>query len=169
MRPWWLKLAGLCLLLLLSACGEAPRLQEGETAPPLGALTLDDQPVDLAQWRGKYVYLVFWSDSCGGCLQELPGLDALYRQHGDRLVVVGVNTDADVARIRQLQAQLELHFPLVRDQLGISSERYELQGTPSAYLLDPEGRLLRRQVGAQGHHSLATLLQPYLSLPEGTG
>ena len=33
MGPWWLKLAGLCLLLLLSACGEAPRLQEGEIAP----------------------------------------------------------------------------------------------------------------------------------------
>lgn len=146
----WFPFSFLLLLgCLLSGCKDERVLTIGAAAPELGALTLNDQPVSLQAWQGKYVYLVFWSDSCGGCFAEMPHLQALSQQYQHDLVVVGVNTDATTERIQSIQKQMGLTFPMVRDQLGISSERYQLPGTPAAYLLDREGRLLSQSIGFQ--------------------
>lgn len=146
----WFPFSLLLLLgCFLSGCKEENVLTIGATAPELGALTLNDQPVSLKTWQGKYVYLVFWSDSCGGCFSEMPHLQALSQQYQHDLVVVGVNTDANADRIKSIQNQMGLTFPMVRDQLGISSERYKLPGTPAAYLIDREGRLLSQSIGFQ--------------------
>ncbi len=146
----WLQPRILLLLtVLLAGCQEETQLKTGAPAPELGALTLEDQPASLKAWQGKYVYLVFWSDSCGGCFAEMPHLQALSRRYPRDLVVVGINTDASAERIRAVQKQMGLTYPQLRDQLNISSERYQLQGTPSAYLLDREGRLLAQSLGLQ--------------------
>ena len=64
-------------------CKEENVLTIGAAAPELGALTLNDQPVSLKTWQGKYVYLVFWSDSCGGCFSEMPHLQIFLPDHPD--------------------------------------------------------------------------------------
>lgn len=156
---WLLPRTLLLLVVLLAGCQEEVQLKTGAPAPELGALTLDDQPASLKAWQGKYVYLVFWSDSCGGCFAEMPSLQALYQRYQQDLVIVGINTDASAQRIRAVQQQMGLTYPQLRDQLNISSERYQLQGTPSAYLLDREGRLLAQSVGLQKPAALAQQFQ----------
>lgn len=155
----WLLSRVLLLAALLSGCQEEAQLKTGAPAPELAALTLEDQPASLKAWQGKYVYLVFWSDSCGGCFAEMPHLQALSRRYPRDLVVVGINTDASAERIRAVQKQMGLTYPQLRDQLNISSERYQLQGTPSAYLLDREGRLLAQSLGLQKPAELDRQLQ----------
>jgi Peroxiredoxin len=146
---WLLPNALIVLAVLLTGCRDEGQLKIGTPAPELGALTLDEQPATLKTWRGKLVYLVFWSDSCGGCFAEMASLQALFLRYQQDLVIVGISTDASAARIRAVQQQMGLTYPQLRDQLNISSERYQLQGTPSAYLLDREGRLLAQSLGLQ--------------------
>ncbi len=89
----------------------------------------------------------------------MPSLQALYQRYQQDLVIVGINTDASAERIRAVQQQMGLTYPQLRDQLNISSERYQLQGTPSAYLLDRDGRLLAQSVGLQKPAALAQQFQ----------
>lgn len=77
-----------------------------------------------------------------GCLAEMDTLEALSKKWGDKVVVVAVNTDPETVRINDLLAKHQITYPVVRDQLNITRERYQVIGTPTSVLIDSEGRVL---------------------------
>ncbi|NDL65276.1 TlpA family protein disulfide reductase [Acerihabitans arboris] len=150
-----------CALVLLSAlagCKEQ-RLSVGAPAPRLAAFYLDGRPASLDQWRGKPVYLTFWSSGCGGCAADMQTLQKLTDTYGDRLVVVAVNTDPEQTDIAPFLAGLQIHYPVIRDQLGITKERYQVIGTPTSYLLSAGGAVVEAHQGMQGEPALAAMFQ----------
>ncbi len=150
-----------CLLVVLtglSACKEQ-QVAIGAKAPALAAFDLKGQPVGLEQWQGKPVYLTFWSSDCGGCAADMQTLQKLTETYGDRVVVVAVNTDPQQADITPFIAGLHISYPVVRDQLGITKERYQVIGTPTSYLLSAQGTVLQAHQGLQGEPALAAMFQ----------
>ena len=66
----------------------------GMPAPALVARAFDGQPIDLESMRGKVVVLNFWASWCGPCRSEMPLLDAIAHDYGERgVVVVGLSAD----------------------------------------------------------------------------
>lgn len=145
-------------LLALSGCKEQ-KLALGETAPALAAYDLAGEKVSLQKWQGKPVFLTFWSSTCSGCLAEFPLLDKLNAQYGDRVSIVSVNTDRPEVDIAPLVEQYNLSFAVVRDQLGITQERYEIIGTPTAFLLDRQGKIVAQYVGMQKDQQLTDIIE----------
>ncbi|XWJ92494.1 TlpA family protein disulfide reductase [Phytobacter ursingii] len=144
----WLNGVVLLLLVLLSGCKEE-KLAQGAPAPALAAFDLHGRDASLDSWKGKGVYLNFWSASCGGCLAEMDTLQALSKQYGDNVVVVAVNTDPDSVDIRALLAKHQITYPVLRDQLNITQERYQVIGTPTSVMIDRQGRVLDLHQGAR--------------------
>ena len=145
-----LKKAGGILLiaaaLLLNGCKEE-KAEVGAAAPALAAYDLKGNQVSLEQWKGKHIYLNFWASNCGGCLAEIPSLEKLSKEFGDSIVVVGINTDKDDMNIQALLDERQVSFPNVRDQLSITQERYQVIGTPTSFLIDPNGKLTAQYIG----------------------
>jgi peroxiredoxin len=80
-------------------------------------------------------------------------LQALSKQYGDNVVVVAVNTDPDSVDIRALLAKHQITYPVLRDQLNITQERYQVIGTPTSVMIDRQGRVLDlHQVRASQQH-----------------
>ncbi|WP_410014221.1 TlpA family protein disulfide reductase [Sodalis sp. C49] len=148
----------LALLAALAGCKEQ-QVAIGAPAPKLAAFDLNGQPAALDQWRGKPVYLTFWSSDCGGCAADMKLLQKLTDVYGDRLVVVAVNTDPQQTDIAPFLAALQIHYPVVRDQLGITRERYQVIGTPTSYLLSAGGTVLEAHQGLQGEPALVAMFQ----------
>ncbi|VTP16522.1 Thiol-disulfide oxidoreductase ResA [Phytobacter ursingii] len=144
----WLNGFVLLLLVLLSGCKEE-KLAQGAPAPALAAFDLHGKDASLDSWKGKGVYLNFWSASCGGCLAEMDTLQALSKQYGDNVVVVAVNTDPDSVDIRTLLAKHQITYPVLRDQLNITQERYQVIGTPTSVMIDRQGRVLDLHQGVR--------------------
>lgn len=144
----WLNGFVLLLLVLLSGCKEE-KLAQGVPAPALAAFDLHGKDASLDSWKGKGIYLNFWSASCGGCLAEMDTLQALSKQYGDNVVVVAVNTDPDSVDIRALLAKHQITYPVLRDQLNITQERYQVIGTPTSVMIDRQGRVLDLHQGAR--------------------
>ena len=138
----------LLLLVLLSGCKEE-KLAQGSPAPALAAFDLQGKDVSLESWKGKGVYLNFWSSGCGGCLAEMDTLQALSKQWGDKVVVVAVNTDPDSVDIRALLEKHQITYPVLRDQLKITQERYQVIGTPTSVMIDSQGRVLDLHQGVR--------------------
>jgi len=158
----WHRAASLfCLLALVASLGGCKQQQVaiGAKAPSLAAFDLRGQPATLAKWQGKPVYLTFWSTGCGGCAADMSVLQKLTASYGDKLVVVAVNTDPQQTDLKPFIGELHLNYPVVRDQLGMTQERYQVTGTPTSYLINAQGRVVEAHQGMQGETALTAMFQ----------
>ncbi|KAF7600026.1 MAG: thioredoxin [Candidatus Dactylopiibacterium carminicum] len=143
----WLAPALISLIALLPACKEESA-QTGAAAPEIAAVDLQGEPVKLAQWQGRSIYLNFWSTTCGACLAEMPHLEALSREYRDRVEVVAINVDPEDVSLQETLSKQGLTFPVIRDSLGMTRERYKVVGTPTSFVIGADGVLRQSFVGA---------------------
>jgi thiol-disulfide isomerase/thioredoxin len=145
----------LLLLLTLGLCACKDEVATiGQAAPALAALDAQGAPASLAQWRGKQVYLNFWSAGCGFCLAEMPRLEALRQQYKDTVEIVAVNIDPESISLDPALRKLPVSFPVLRDSLGITRDRYQVEGTPAGFLIGKDGVLRQRFVGTRAAERL---------------
>ena len=115
----------------------------GAPAPEVGLRDLEGRVVSLEEFRGKETLLLFWSPSCGHCQNMLPDLkkwEANPPKGAPELIVVSDGTVKD-------NREQGLRSPVVLDEGYRVSDAFGAQGTPSAVLVDAEGRVASTVVG----------------------
>ena len=66
----------------------------GKAAPPLVVTTLNGASFDLRALHGRVVVVNFWSTWCPPCRDEMPVMDAFYREyHGRGVELIGISLD----------------------------------------------------------------------------
>lgn len=99
----------------------------------------------LSDQKGKWVLVNFWAPWCPTCLQEMPELEALQKQHKDLLVIgVAVMYKKKQEVFDAVLAQA-VSFPIVLGDEDIASDFGEMKGMPTSFLYSPSGKLV-------GHH-----------------
>jgi peroxiredoxin len=144
--------AGLVLLALLVAMSEPGRHTESpkpQEEVPNFAFELAGQRRELSDFRGKIVVLNFWATWCPPCVAEMPSLERLHQRFRDRgLVVLGVSVDTDAAEYQNFLRTYNITFPNYRDPEKRISTRYGTFMYPETYIIDRQGRLVRKVIGA---------------------
>ncbi|MCB9611946.1 MAG: TlpA family protein disulfide reductase [Sandaracinus sp.] len=136
---------GLLLCVSLLGAGAfgvttASALDEGQRAPEIGLRTPDGQTIRMSDLRGKVVVVDFWASWCAPCREELPVLQRLHEQYGERgVVVVGVGIDRNERDFRAFKERMGLTFPVVHDGAHAVAGRYEPPRMPSTFLIDRNG------------------------------
>ncbi len=129
------------------AASKAWSLEAGAAAPDLNLPGMKEA-VNLAQLKGKVVYLDFWASWCGPCKQSFPFMNELqtkYKAQG--LEVVAVNLDAKRDDADKFLAQMPAQFSIAFDTKGDSAKRFEVKGMPSSYLIGRDGKVLAAHSG----------------------
>ena len=136
---------------------------------PIGAQAADllsrDQFSMTRFANAKLVYLDFWASWCVPCRHSFPWLNAMQEKYGDQgLVIVGINVDPERADADRFLAAYPAAFTLVMDPAGELAEQWQLQGMPSAVLVDAEGNELHRHIGfrADREQEYEALIQQFL-------
>jgi cytochrome c biogenesis protein CcmG/thiol:disulfide interchange protein DsbE len=120
-------------------------------APAFSLARLEgDGAVSLADLKGKVVVVNFWASWCyPACYEEAPVLEAAWRRWRDRGVVfVGVNMQDTDERAREFVRRFEFTFPNVVDRDGRTVIDYGVYGVPETFVIDREGRIAKKIVGA---------------------
>ena len=119
----------------------------------------------------KPLLVSFWSTSCGICLEELPAMVELYTDYAARgfeLIAVAMPYDPP-NRVLELSEARELPFPVAIDVDGQVLAAFEpVAGTPTSFLLDSNGQVVAKNVGALDFKNLRGQLDGMLAgqLPE---
>lgn len=132
---------GSILLSLLLAPGYACANPAG-AAPDFSLPDLRDQhrTIALSDYRGKAVYLDFWSAWCAPCRDNLPLLGELHRLlGGDDFQVITVNVDVDPRDGQRLMEELSIDYVVASDVASLSAKKYDLTTLPAAFVIDREG------------------------------
>ena len=78
-------------------------LKVGDIAPDFVVPTLDGKQVHLADFKGKYVLLIFWYAECGSLAADRANLQAVYDAYGadPRFAMIGLSLDRDIQMPRE--------------------------------------------------------------------
>lgn len=135
--------------LLLSACNSGshpPRI--GSVAPGF-TITDSRRTVKLSDFQGKPVLLNFWASWCVPCVEEMPSLVRLQKQLGDQVTIIAVSVDSDDKPYQQFLRQHNVDLLTVRDSQQKTNEVYGTFKFPETYVIDRNGKILRKFIGAQ--------------------
>lgn len=141
------------LLIVLVGCAA------GDRAPDVPFTTLDGKQMSFGQLHGKVVLVNFWATSCPGCIAEMPKLTKLQQSfsgRGYQTVAVAMSYDP-VEYVRNYTHQAKLPFLVTSDGDGKIAQAFGgIMATPTSFLLDKEGRIVRRYVGEPDGKEIAS-------------
>ena len=117
----------------------------GSVAPDFQLKDINGATVSLSDFKGKVIYLSFWSTTCGLCMVEMPNMQQLTNQLKDKNVAfVNVGLDEDEANWKRTVTGRKLQGVHVYLK-GMDAElvkRYNLKDIPAYFLIDEEGAFI---------------------------
>lgn len=136
------------------------RPKEGELAPDFALLDARDgkSVVTLSSFRGKAVVLNWYASWCRPCKDEMPELDAAYKQANGDLVVLGLDWLESREKAQGVLEEYGATYPAVLDSEGAVHDHYRVAGTPTSYFIDKDGIVRSARTGPVEGEMLAERL-----------
>lgn len=146
-------------------------------AKPASAFTLplfDGGTLRLEELRGKVVFLNFWASWCPPCRAEARTLEAAWREYRDRgIVFVGVDIQDKEEDARAFLLEFAITYPNGIDRGNRIAFDYGVWGVPETFIIDRDGRISYKHVGAIDRETMAVKLDEarrgVMSASEGQG
>ena len=130
--------------------------QEEEVFPAIDFTLTDQYGVQhtLSDYKDKVVFLNFWATWCPPCREEMPDIEAIYKEYGknqEDVIILGVanpssheypnNVDESKEDIIAFLEENQLTFPVVFDETGDLLRQYFITAFPTTFLIDKNGNI----------------------------
>lgn len=142
------------------------QLSNKSSAPDVTFTTIEGKNIAMADLRGKVVLINFWATDCPGCVKEMPALVNTYNQYnkkGFEIIAVAMPYDPP-SQVLNYTKQKALPFPVMHDGLSKITDKFGgINLTPTTYIFDKQGHLLRRTIGNIDFNDLNLILNKELN------
>jgi thiol-disulfide isomerase/thioredoxin len=107
---------------------------------------LDGAPVSFSSFQDEVVFLSFWATWCPPCRAEMPNIQSLYEQYGDRIQFVLASQEAPEA-ISRFMEDHGYTMPMYR-LVHNPPSKLSTSSIPTTYLITPVGKISVKKTGA---------------------
>ena len=149
----------LAAVLALSGCSQ-------ERAPASSFVLLDGSKISTEQMKGKVTLVNFWATSCTTCVAEMPEIVATYNKFKDQgyeTLAVAMSYDPPAYVVNFTESR-KLPFKVAIDNTGVNARDWgEVKLTPTTYLVNKRGEIVKRYVGAPDFAELHRLIEKLLA------
>jgi cytochrome c biogenesis protein CcmG/thiol:disulfide interchange protein DsbE len=163
-RQW--IFVGLVVVGLATGATVLTRVGSEVKAVEVGATAPDFHAVDLAtgdsvtlhrRYRGKVTLVNIWATWCEPCKIEMPAMEQVYQALAPRgFAVAAVSIDeGGPEAVRAFGQELGLSFDLLQDRSTRIQQIYQTTGVPESFLLNRQGVIVKRIIGAHDWNSPA--------------
>jgi cytochrome c-type biogenesis protein len=135
-----------------------------EPAPDVEFQTLAGKPFRLKELQGQVVLLNFWATYCIPCREEIPALNSLQHeleQQGLRIVGASLDDSIDGVNAYQQDVVKFEYQVLVGD--SNAKVKFEQAVLPTTYLIDRQGRIRQKIIGARDKAGWEAAVKPLLA------
>lgn len=158
----WIKPALIAVLVAGVAAAGYLSLNNKQSAPDVTFHAIDGEKISSASLRGKVVMVNFWATSCTTCVAEMPEMVETYNKYksqGLEFVAVAMQYDPADYVLNFAQTR-QLPFKVALDVTGEAAKAYgDVAMTPTTFVLDKQGKILKRYVGKPEFAELQKLLE----------
>lgn len=158
MSKQWILVGAFVLLLAAGAMAlvkYGPDIERVE----VGAVAPDFQVVDLAtgdsvslreRYRGAVTLVNIWATWCIPCRVEMPAMEKMYQSLaplGFKIAAVSID-EGNPDDVRAFGKDFGITFDLLHDRSTAIQQSYQTTGVPESFLLNREGVIVKRVIGA---------------------
>jgi peroxiredoxin len=101
-------------------------------------------------YKGQVTLVNIWATWCGPCKDEMPAMEAAYRElapRGFKVAAVSID-ETDPEGVMAFATELGVTFDVLQDRSGLIQRTYQTTGVPESFLLDRDGIIVKRIIGA---------------------
>lgn len=135
-------------------------------APKSSFVMLDGSKRDETSLKGKVTLVNFWATSCTSCVAEMPRLVSTYKKYkpvGFDTIAVAMSYDPPSYVVNFAQTR-QLPFGVAIDNTGAIAKAWgEVKLTPTTYLVNKRGEIVKRYIGEPNFVELHQLIEKLLS------
>jgi peroxiredoxin len=132
-------------------------------APAIQLHNLEGQPVSLTDYLGQVVLVNNWATWCPPCRQEMPILEAFFRDHHHQgFTVVAIDAGDPQEIVTDFVSSYNMTFPVWVDPSSSALNSFRNNYLPSSYLINEEGQVIMVWSGAVTRASLEENITPLL-------
>lgn len=126
--------------------------EEGKPAPDFTLVDFGGKPVKLSDLRGKGVFIDFWAAWCPFCTGEMPDIEKLHQEFGDKVVILGIhrtNTESKEVGEDFARNDVKVTYTILQDKTDEVYKAYipGFAGMPVAAWIDKDGVLIKLKIG----------------------
>ena len=135
-------------------------------APDVTYMNIKGEKISTQSLRGKVVLVNFWATTCSTCIAEMPQMVSTYNkyhQRGLEFVAVAMSYDPPNLVLNYAETR-QLPFHVALDLQGQIAQAFgDVKATPTTFLIDKQGRIVKRFVGKPSFEQLHKLLEMELA------
>ena len=124
---------------------------------------------NLSQWQGKILIINFWATWCPPCLKEIPDFIRLQTQYKSKNVqFIGIALD-NAQDVKTFSLKTGINYPLLMAENSGKKLAHSwgniMDVVPFTVVINPQGKIIHRQMGEFHSADIEKILQPLMTVP----